>query len=99
MKILAEGGVPASYVFDTLDLFSDQHLTSRDFITEVQHPVNGTIKLMRHPLRMSGALLPGRSPLLGEHTADVLQEYLDVTPEAFQDLVADGITIAFEQNF
>ena len=99
MKILAEGGVPASYVFDTLDLFSDPHLTSRDFITEVQHPVNGTIKLMRHPLRMSGALLPARSPLLGEHTADVLQEYLDVTPEAFQDLVDDGITIAFEENF
>tara|TARA_Y100001934_G_C11736965_1_gene488501 strand:- start:377 stop:523 length:147 start_codon:yes stop_codon:yes gene_type:complete len=48
---------------------------------------------------MSGALLPERSPLLGEHTADVLQEYLDITPEAFQDLVADGITIAFEQDF
>ncbi len=98
MKILADRGVPASYVFDSLDLFLDEHLASREFITEVQHPINGTIKLMRHPLRMPGALLPERSPLLGEHTADVLQQYLNVTPEEFESLVADGITIAFEEN-
>ncbi|MEX2446298.1 MAG: CoA transferase, partial [Dehalococcoidia bacterium] len=55
MRTLAAAGIPCSYVADSLDLFTDEHLQSRDFIQTVEHPENGTVRLMRNPLRMPGA--------------------------------------------
>jgi formyl-CoA transferase len=92
MRILAGAGVPCSYIFDTLDLFTDEHLQARDFILEVDHPVNGTVKFMRHPLRMSGAVPQQRSPLLGEHTDEVLGNLLGLDHEALEALRADDVT-------
>ena len=47
MMELGEAGVPISAVLDTTDLFTDPHLASRDFIQTVEHPTEGSIKLMR----------------------------------------------------
>ncbi|MEX1022642.1 MAG: CoA transferase [Dehalococcoidia bacterium] len=94
MKCLASAGVPCSYVFDTYDLFTDEHLTSRDFIREVDHPVNGKVQLMRHPLRMEGVVEQDRSPLLGEHTDEVLAGILGLPEDEIAALRADGVTAA-----
>jgi formyl-CoA transferase len=90
MHILAGAGVPCSYVFDTYDLFTDEHLVARDFILEVDHPVNGAVKLMRHPLRMDGVEPQGRAPLLAEHTAEVLTSDLGLDAKALADLQEAG---------
>ena len=37
MQLLADAGVPCSYVFDTGDLVEDPHLQSRDFVQTVNH--------------------------------------------------------------
>jgi len=92
MTILCEAGVPASYVYTTLDLFEDNHLAQRDFIHEVQHPINGTVKLMRAPLVMSGITAPSRSPLLGEHTEETLGELLNMSAADYSILFKEGIT-------
>ncbi len=92
MQILGAAGVPCSYVFDTLDLFTDPHLQARGFIREVDHPVNGTVRLMSNPLRMRGVVPQGRSPLLGEHTAEVLGEALGLTEADVERLRAEGIS-------
>ncbi|MDG1839622.1 MAG: CoA transferase [Dehalococcoidia bacterium] len=92
MAILCEAGVPASYVYTTLDLFEDDHLAQRDFIHEVQHPINGTVKLMRAPLVMAGIAAPTRSPLLGEHSEEVLSQLLNLSADDFSTLSEEGIT-------
>ena len=92
MRVLGAAGVPCSYVFDTLDLFHDEHLTARGFIQTVDHPVAGPVQLMRHPLRMSGAEPMERAPLLGEHTDEVLAEYLGMDADASAALRAQGVT-------
>ncbi|MDA1240754.1 MAG: CoA transferase [Chloroflexi bacterium] len=91
MKILGSAGVPCSYVFDTLDLFTDEHLQARGFIREIDHPVNGTVRLMAQPLRMRGAVPQARSPLLGEHTAEVLAETLGLGRDEIARLEAEGV--------
>lgn len=91
MTLLAEAGVPASYVFDTLDLFTDPHLMERNFIVDVEHPVNGSVQLMRHPLRMPGALEPTRSPILGEHTQEVLKDYLGLDTTQISELISRNV--------
>lgn len=94
MMTLGAAGVPCSYVFDTMDLFSDPHLTERGFIVDVEHPVNGSMKLMRHPLRMRGAVDQQRSPLLGEHTDEVLGALLGLDADALAALHSEGVTEA-----
>lgn len=92
MEILGSAGVPCSYIFDTQDLFTDPHLVGRDFIQTVDHPVNGPVKLMRNPLRMSGSNVPFKpSPQLAEHTAEVLQSDLGMDAERLAALQAAGI--------
>ena len=92
MMTLGSAGVPCSYVFDTHDYFTDPHLTEREFILEVEHPVNGSVKLMRQPLRMRGVVPQGRAPLLGEHTDSVLSEVLGLDEDALAVLRAEGVT-------
>ena len=67
MRLLGSAGVPCSYVFDTLDLFTDEHLVARKLVQEVEHPVAGTVQLMRPAIMMPGLEPLERSPLLGEH--------------------------------
>jgi crotonobetainyl-CoA:carnitine CoA-transferase CaiB-like acyl-CoA transferase len=92
MQILGEAGVPCSYVFDTLDLFTDPHLTERGLVQDVEHPVNGTTKLMRMPVLMEGAAEIQSPPLLGEHTDEVLGELLGLDEDELAALRQEGVT-------
>ncbi len=80
MTILAGAGVPASAVFDTLDLFSDPHLQERGFIRTVEHRGAGRVRLLGWPARMSGSAVElVAAPLLGEHTDEVLRAELELS--------------------
>jgi crotonobetainyl-CoA:carnitine CoA-transferase CaiB-like acyl-CoA transferase len=48
----------------------------RDELQEIDHPIEGRVRVLGSPVRMSGtpALLRRHPPLLGEHTAEVLAE-------------------------
>lgn len=94
MTTLGAAGVPCSYVFDTMDFFTDPHLTERGFIVDVDHPVNGPMTLMRQPLRMRGAVEQQRAPLLGEHTDEVLSGVLGLDDAALEALRSEGVTEA-----
>jgi formyl-CoA transferase len=92
MGILGPAGVPCSYVFDTLDLFTDPHLQERELVHTVEHPVNGEVRLMRMPLLLSDSQVPLRpSPLLGQHTAEVLARDLHYDAERLGRLQAAGV--------
>ena len=92
MRVLGAAGVPCSYVFDTLDLFNDEHLVARDFIQTVEHPEAGAVQLMRPAILMPGMEPMERAPLLGEHTDEVLAEYLSMDAAAVAELHAQGVT-------
>ena len=92
MDTLGPVGVPCSYVFDTLDLFTDRHLRERKLIHTVRHPVAGEVRLMRNPVLMSGSKVPIEpSPLLGVDTEDVLRDDLSLEPEAIAELRDAGV--------
>ena len=73
MRVLAEGGVPASAVLDTSDLYTNPHLQERGFVHELEHAAVGKIKLLGWAPRMSESAVPIKvAPLLGEHTLEVV---------------------------
>ena len=92
MMELGEAGVPISAVLDTTDLFTDPHLASRDFIQTVEHPTEGSIKLMRWPPLMSKNRVPlVAAPLLGEHSDEVLVADLGLDDGELDSLRAAGV--------
>jgi len=94
MHVLGNAGVPVSYVFDTLDLFTDEHLVERGFIQTVDHPVVGEVQLMRPAIIMEGMEPMERAPMLGEHSDEVLAEYLGMDEATLARLQAEGVTRA-----
>ena len=94
MRRLSEGGVPASAVLDTKDLYENPHLVGRGFVREVDHPVHGRIKLLGWPARMSESAVPvAPAPLLGQHSREVIAADLSLGEEEIDALVEAGVMI------
>ena len=88
MALVSGVGVPAGAVFDTMELQQDPSFDERGIMQVMEHP-NGAFKMPTWPVRVDGK--PPRlkpSPLLGQHSAEVLDEWLgldrrrDRRPEA-----------------
>ena len=92
MQALCDGGVPASAVLDTKDLFDNPHLMARGFVREVDHDVHGRIKLLGWPARMSASDVPLQAaPLLGEHSREVVAADLGLGAGDVDALVKAGV--------
>jgi len=92
MRELAEAGVPASAVMDTKDLFDDPHLAAREFITTLDHPQHGEIRLLRWPARMSGSEVPiVPAPMLGQHSREVVAQDLGLSTTDVDALIDQGV--------
>jgi formyl-CoA transferase len=92
MEIIGAAGVPAGAVLDTLELYNDKTFEQRGIMQTVQHPKNGAFKMAAWPVRFSGnppAVKP--APLLGEHSAEVLKDWLGLGEEAVGGLRSTGI--------
>ncbi|HVH75582.1 MAG TPA: CoA transferase [Stellaceae bacterium] len=92
MKIIGDAGVPAGAVFDTLELLHDAALAERGIMQKITHPTTGEVTMPAWPVRFDGT--PPRvkpSPLLGEHTAEVLAGWLGIGAAEIDGLRADGI--------
>jgi formyl-CoA transferase len=91
MRILGEAGVPAGAVFDTLELQNDASFEQRGIMQVMDHQACGPFKMPSWPVRHDGhtpRLLP--APLLGEHTGEVLGEWLGLSNDAIKALRKDG---------
>lgn len=77
---LERNRVPYAYVNTYLEAVADPQVAHRDLIKEVLHPISGAIRLVGAPWRMNGDEEKiAAPPLLGQHTAAVLQEWLGWT--------------------
>jgi crotonobetainyl-CoA:carnitine CoA-transferase CaiB-like acyl-CoA transferase len=87
-------GVPcAPAVVGHSEIFlDDPHTAANDMVATYQHPVLGEQRVARHYIRFGHTeVLHGRpTPLLGEHTREVLQE-AGFTASAIAELYAKGV--------
>jgi crotonobetainyl-CoA:carnitine CoA-transferase CaiB-like acyl-CoA transferase len=66
-------GHPCGAINTMADVFADPHLAARGFFQTVDHPATGPLLYPGPQFRMSETpWRPGRAPLLGEHTSEVL---------------------------
>ncbi len=65
--------IPFAAVLDPKTLLENEHLRERGFFQEVDHRELGAVPIAAYPFKMSETpLRVGPSPLLGEHTQEVL---------------------------
>lgn len=69
-------GVPAALILNYDEALSSEQAIARDMVLEVEHPVEGPIKVLGFPVKLSSTPQQVRRPppLLGEHTQEVLLE-------------------------
>lgn len=92
MRLIGAAGIPAGAVRDTLELLSDPDFEKRGIMQTVQHPTNGPFKMPGWPVRFDGkppVVTP--APLLGQHSAEALKDWLGMTEEQVAALHADKI--------
>jgi formyl-CoA transferase len=77
MAVLNELDVPSGLIMSTEDLANDEHVRGRDMYVELDHPQRGKWFNVGMPIKLSASPAKiERSPLLGEHTDEVLKEVL-----------------------
>lgn len=74
---LAENRVPFGMVNTYLDAVNDPQVAHRELIKELVHPTSGRIQVVGAPWRIENLDINARpAPLLGQHTAEVLMDWL-----------------------
>jgi formyl-CoA transferase len=74
VELLLEEGVPVGPIYNYKQVFEDPHTLAREMMVEMEHPMEGTVKGLGIPVKLSET--PGGiwrpAPLLGEHTEETL---------------------------
>ncbi|MDK3023433.1 formyl-CoA transferase [Cupriavidus taiwanensis] len=80
MAALNEVDVPCGPILSMKDLIEDESLYQRGYLVELEHPQRGNYVQLGCPIMLSASPVQvERSPLLGEHTEEIL-EWLGRTP-------------------
>ncbi len=90
---LMVGGVPGARVNNFKEVFDHPQIIARRVMQEVEHPRLGKMRTTRNPILLDhdGPAIERHSPMLGEHSEEVLGE-LGYSPAAIRELVAAGVT-------
>ena len=77
MTVLNDIDVPCGPIMSTEDLANDEHIRGRQMYVELDHPQRGPWFNVGMPIKLSASPATiRRSPLLGEHTDEVLRDIL-----------------------
>jgi crotonobetainyl-CoA:carnitine CoA-transferase CaiB-like acyl-CoA transferase len=73
---LIPAGMPCSAVYKVSDVMRNPHTAARQSVLEVEYPGLGVVKSANNPIKLSDAPVSVRrkSPMVGEHTAEILRE-------------------------
>ena len=91
-KKLDEYKVPGSPVLSVDEVVEDEQLLSRGMIVEMNHSVEGKIKMPGSPFKYSKTKIDTfeSSPLLGENTCEILEKYANYAKEDIRKLYSEG---------
>lgn len=93
ISLLDEHGVPCGPINNMKEVFANEQVQARKLAISVPHDTAGTMKLVASPIRMSATPTEIRTapPTLGQHTDEILREYLKLDSSAIEALHKHGV--------
>jgi formyl-CoA transferase len=91
MEICNPLNIPCGPILSMKEIAEDPSLRETGTIVEVDHPTRGKYLTVGNPIKLSDS--PSdvkRSPLLGEHTNEILAEVLGMSSDDIADVKSDG---------
>ncbi|XP_065190557.1 succinate--hydroxymethylglutarate CoA-transferase-like [Sycon ciliatum] len=88
-------GAPMPYgpIQDIEQVINDPHTKHQNMIQEIEHPTAGQISMQGPAVHYSGfeQTINRAPPLLGQHNAAVLRDWLEMSDPDIESLVSDGV--------
>ncbi|MCD6176820.1 MAG: CoA transferase [Candidatus Cloacimonetes bacterium] len=94
IELIESHGVPCGPINNIEKVMNDKQVHARNMIVEVDDDKAGTIKIAGNPIKMTSIPEENKrdpAPKLGEHTFDILGEYLGFNEEQLKQLKEDGV--------
>jgi len=87
--------IPVGPILSMKEIAEEQSLRDTGTVVEVDHPVRGKYLTVGNPIKLSDSICDvKRSPLLGEHTDEVLTKVLGYSAKDVADIKASGAITA-----
>ncbi|HLG48832.1 MAG TPA: formyl-CoA transferase [Reyranella sp.] len=83
--------IPVGPILSMKEIAEDPSLRKTGTVVEVDHPTRGKYLSVGNPIKLSDSITEvKRSPLLGEHTDEILSKVLKFTPREIAEIKASG---------
>jgi crotonobetainyl-CoA:carnitine CoA-transferase CaiB-like acyl-CoA transferase len=91
--LLLANDIPVGSINDIAQVVEHPQVQARRSLRDVNHPSVGKVRVVGSPVRLSKspAKEPSPSPVLGQHTRDVLRDVLGLGDEEIARLEAAGV--------
>jgi formyl-CoA transferase len=91
MEILNEFDIPCGPILSMKEIAEEPSLRATGTVVEVDHPVRGKYLSVGNPIKLSDSpTVVERSPLLGEHTEEILRDVLKLGEARVREIKASG---------
>src|SRR5690348_16694863 len=99
MDILNKYDIPCGPILSLKEIAEDQSLRKTGTVVEVDHPTRGKYLTVGNPIKLSDSKSEvKRSPLLGEHTDEILGKVLGYSAKEVNDIKVSGAVTPQEKK-
>ena len=95
MEILNKYDIPCGPILSMKEIAEEQSLRATGTVVEVDHPTRGKYLTVGNPIKLSDSPADvRRSPLLGEHTEEILRKVLGYSEKELAEIKSSGAITA-----
>ena len=92
MATLNKFDIPCGPILSMAEIMAEPSLRATGTVVEVDHPVRGAYLSVGNPIKLSDSpTVVTRSPLLGEHTSEILRDVLNLEDTEISQLLGSGV--------
>ena len=92
LRCLEENNIPCGPINSIDQVFENPQIVARDILIEMTDSQGTKVKLPGNPIKLSNSVAEFNSaPTLGEHSAEILEDWLGMTEDQISELKEENI--------
>ena len=99
MEICNKVDIPVGPILSMKEIAEEPSLRKTGTVVEVDHPTRGKYLTVGNPIKLSDSISEvKRSPLLGEHTDEILKDVLRLPAKEIAEIKSSGALVGAEEG-